>query len=687
MQRIRFGLRVLLSCAFLATCAASDVEDNFDYFVNNWNVVGLPDYFHGSRITPDNAMYVGAGTAVRIRVGRGLTALSRAQGKRAMNGWMPIIEVAAADGPVRYQITYWATPLPDVGDWQKAFSGPTEGENYLNWISVKATNASSEAAEAKVEMRPDPAGYEDKQALSGARKHTREYSWSWKLRPGESAEGVARYPYFALEDPARYDRADAKLWLQRTVDYWRGVMDRAAKIQVPCRKATNALLAAHVCQLIASDLGDLRGGEGLYDNFYIRDGAYQLQELEEAGLNEAAARAVDLFLPRQRRDGRFESQQNQFDANGQAIWALWQYAKITGDRGFLDRAYLRMLNAVKWTMRERRKASADSPFAGLLTAAPADGEYLWGGKNHIVGYDFWNLRGLLCTADAARVLGRTEDEKELRAEAAQYRAAIDAAWKRTGLPHFPPSWEKEGTHWGDTETLWPTPIVDRDDPRVAASIEHARKDFAGGFIEGTIQWRGTAFKDDAIHPYMGAYTVMASLIRGDDETVVQDFYWYLLHSTAAHAFPEGIFFKKRLAWSDTIPHGTGASNYAIMLRHMLVHEDGEDLHLLSAVPDWWLGDGQEIRLERLPTHFGLMDLTIRGKSKGVEVSLVSPKRNAPKRIVLHLPASRPLVGSIPGVTTVTRPDQKHRWDFRTIVEKYRSSLDPDERRKWEAMGL
>ncbi|MFB3826542.1 MAG: hypothetical protein ACE15B_07215 [Bryobacteraceae bacterium] len=681
-------MRILILCAFAAACAASGAEEDFDYFVNNWNVVGLPDYFHGSRITPDNSMYLAGGTAVRIRIGRGLAPLSRAQAKRARNGWMPVIEVTGRDGPVRYQISYWATPLPDVKDWQRAFRWPAEGENYLNWIRVKATNESAGAAEAKADVRPDPAGYTDKGApIRNGRKHTRAYSWSWKLKPGESAEGVARYPFFPLADPERYDRAEADLWLNRTVEFWRGVMDRAAKVRVPCRKATEALLAAHVCQLIASDLGDLRGGEGFYDNFYIRDGAYQLQELEEAGLNDAAARAVELYLPRQRRDGRFESQPNQFDANGQAVWTLWQYAKITGDKGFLDRVYLRMLNAVSWTMRERRKAPADSPFAGLLTAAPADGEYLWDGKHHIVGYDLWNLRGLLCAADAARMLGKSEDEKELRAEAAAYRAAIDAAWKRTGLPHFPPSWEKDGTHWGDTETLWPVPVVEPDDPRVAASIAHARKDFAGGFIEGTIQWKGSAFKDDAIHPYMGAYTVMASLLRGDHETVVEDFYWYLLHSTAAHAFPEGIFFKKRFAWSDTIPHVTGASNYAVLLRHMLVHESGEDLHLLSAVPDWWLDDGQEIRLERLPTHFGVMDLTISGKTRGVEVSLAPPKREPPRRIVLHLPASRPLLAPVQGVTVAVRSGQKRRWDFPGIVRHYRSSLDPEERRKWEAMGL
>jgi hypothetical protein len=196
-----------------------------------------------------------------------------------------------------------------------------------------------------------------------------------------------------------------------------------------------------------------------------------------------------------------------------------------------------------------------------------------------------------------------------------------------------------------------------------------RKDFEGGFVEGTIRWKGTGM-EDAIHPYMGAYTVMDTLARGDDEQVVEDFYWYLLHSTAANAFPEGIFYKRRFAWSDTMPHVTGACNYAILLRHMMVHEDGEDLHLLAAVPDWWLGNGKEIRLERLPTHFGEVSLLVRGTAAGVNVTFSAPKRETPQRIVLHLPKSRPLLAAVPGVKVVIRADQKQRWDFPTVVKKF-----------------
>ena len=345
-------------------------------------------------------------------------------------------------------------------------------------------------------------------------------------------------------------------------------------------------------QLITSDHGELHAGEGFYDTFYIRDGGYQIMQLEEAGFDDMTRKAVDVYLRHQRPDGRFASQEKELDANGQAQWVLWQYYQMTRDRAWLEKVYPAMCRAAEWTKKARRNAPADSPYAGLLPSAFADGEALYDEKHHIVGYDLWNLRGMLSTADVAQILGRDSEAQQWRNEAQDYRAAIDAACKRTGVAYLPPSWEKDGTPWGNTETLWPTELFASDDSRVAATIDYARRIHGGGFHEGTIRWTGGQ-DPNAIHPYMSAYTTMASLVRGDHEQVVEDFYWYLLHSTATHAFPEGIMFLQRTAWGDTIPHAS-AANYAIMLRHMLVHEHGDELHLLSAVPDWWLGPGQEI---------------------------------------------------------------------------------------------
>lgn len=650
----------LLAYSTLAQTSLLKTDEPFDYFRNSWNVIGLKDYARGMRITPKNTLVIEdsaqKNATVQIRFGRKLIPLSGKETKRLLNGWLPIILITAEDGRVRYEFTLWATPLPTVKDWQKAFDWPTEGENFLNWILARVTNTGNTITEAKLKVERNGS------SSSGNNDFT------WSLPPGKSVEAVVPIPFWPIKDSSAFANEDSKLWLNRTVRYWQGIMTKGTHIEVPCEKATQAYLASHVCQLIANDHGEVHAGEGFYDEFYIRDGAYQLMELEEAGLIGIARKGLDSYLSHQRPDGRFESQKNQFDANGQATWAFWQFYKITDDYQWLAKVYPQMRRAVDWTMKARRQARADSPFLGVLPNAPADGEYLWDGKHHIVGYDLWNLRGLLCTADAARALGKIDEATELLREASLYRDAIDAAWRKTGLAHFPPSWEKAGTHWGNTETLWPTELFARNDPRVTALITEVRENFGGGFIEGTIQWLGHA---DAIHPYMSAYTTMASLIRQEHEQVVEDFYWYLLHSAATHAFAEGIYYKRRFAWNDTIPHPTGASNYAIMLRHMLIHERDDELHLLMAVPDWWLAEGKEIRVERALTHFGLMSLRVTGTEKGVRVKYDPPRRQPPKRIFLYLPKLRQPVESVKDVEIVVRSDQKNHWDFAKVVRLYR----------------
>jgi len=660
-------LRGLLACVVLALAGPLGADEPFDYFRNSWSVIGLKDYAYATRITPQNELLVRDAdfndVTVRIRFGRHLTPLGRMHRKRLMAGWLPVILIVAEEESVHYEFTLWATPLPGVKDWQKAFGQPIEGENFLNWIRAKATNTGDRTAQATLNV------------ASSSSPGSRSYDFAWSLSPGESVETAVRIPFSALEIESDFADEDASLWLDRTIQYWRGVMTQGMRIEVPCEKAMEAYLASHVCQLICSDHGELHPGEGFYDQFYIRDAAYQLMELEEAGLSDAARKAVASFLSHQRPDGRFESQKGQFDANGQACWALWQYYKITGDRQWLRTVYPQMRRAVDWTMQARRQAPSGSPFRGVLPNAPADGEYLWDGKHHIVGYDLWNLRGLLCTADAATILGRADEAKELAHEAGLYKEAIDVIWEKTGLAHFPPSWEKKGTHWGNTETLWPTEIFDRDDGRVTALIQEVRRNHGGGFIEGTIQWLGHA---DAIHPYMSAYTTMASLGRGEHERVVEDFYWYLLHSTATHSFPEGIYYKQRIAWNDTIPHALGASNYALMLRHMLLHERGDELHLLMAVPDWWLAEGRVIHVERAPTHYGSLSLRVTGTPQGVEVRFDPVWREPPGQVFLHLPKSRPLGKPVEGLEVITRFGQQDHWDFPTVVRLYHNrAASPD----------
>ena len=268
----------------------------FDYFRNSWNVVGLKDYLSGHRVAPDNSILLAGKNVLRFRFGQDLTPLSRRQTKTALEGWLPVMRLSAWDGAVRYDFQFWATPLPTVKDWQRAFDWPTEGENFLVWAMVNATNTGAAGRGETIGRAVRSRGGQAPRVLlaAGGRRPVPRPSF------GRPLPRLRTLPCF--------DRADPKLWLQRTVDYWKKRCLAARRIEVPCRKATDALLAAHVCQLIASDHGELHGGEGFYDISTSATAAIRSWNSRRPAWPTWPPRPSSPFSACQRPDGRFESQ-------------------------------------------------------------------------------------------------------------------------------------------------------------------------------------------------------------------------------------------------------------------------------------------------------------------------------------------------------------------------------------------
>jgi len=674
-------------------CMVEDPAVPFEYFRNPWQVIGLKDYAHGTRVSPDGRLILPDRRQLILRFGPQAAAIPRATILTLEEGWLPIVLFRVSSGGIEYQGRYWATPLPKLAEWKEAFAWPVAGEGFANWVEVTANNPGSSTQNALIWLA----------VLKGEHLHVKNSGKA--LRPGQSVVWVWRIDYHGdsgtgslpqnrgpngsaisagSTDPqpeqiSEVSPEEGKVWLERTRTFWKELLASGTQVEVPCEKATLAFRAAHVCQLIAFDRGEPHAGEGFYDELYIRDGAYQILHLLEAGFVDSASKAIESFLRHQRTDGRFESQTGQLDANGQALWALWKYYRMTGDVEFLRRVYPAMSRAAQWIMQARRLEPAHSPFAGLLPAAVADGEYLWDGKHHIVGYDFWNLRGLLCVREAAATLGLKEDAQHWQAEAEDYRQAIDRAWKHTGLPYFPPSWEKAGTPWGNTETLWPTELFDSQDPRVTATIRHLREEYGGGYLEGTIRWIGHRA---AIHPYMGAYTALASLRRGESDDFLSDFFWYLLHSSASHAFPEGVYPETRTAWNNTIPHALGAANYAILLRHMLLDEHDEVLFLLPGLPPEWLAVGKGIRVTNALTEFGWISFELKGTEKGIFGSIQAKWRKpGRKAVILCVPQGTRLCQLEHNLgdkllVPVFSPAPKRTWSYEKVLAEYQAAAPP-----------
>jgi hypothetical protein len=93
------------------------------------------------------------------------------------------------------------------------------------------------------------------------------------------------------------------------------------------------------------------------------------------------------------------------------------------------------------------------------------------------------------------------------------------------------------------------------------------------------------------------------------------------------------------------PNSAANGHFLSMLRNLLVQEcdltdDGkpETLRLMFATPRRWLEDGKRIAVERAPTAFGPVSVTLQSRlSEGqVVADLALPERQAPERTLLRV---------------------------------------------------
>ncbi len=658
---------------------ARNIAEPFDYFANSWTVIGLKDHPFGTRISPSGDFVLGDDLIVRPLVGSPLRPLNNRIRKTLRHGHLPIVTSSfVVNDVVRYTIEAVACPMDPGRDAD--FEYPTS-DNFLSFVRVSMTNISPGPADAAfgLHWRPKTGDFPcvlEGTAVADVRAIVAGRRLFGVVRSAEAvavsatgslvrfraplapqAEAVVSFvlpfhpvPVAEAGALAAMMRADFAAAAVAAESYWQRLLDRGATIEVPEEKVAQTYRASLVYQFIGRDRSEVHGGEGFYDEQYIRDGTYQATSLAHAGFLDEARGSMERLLRFQLADGRFESQKGQLDANGYAMWGPVELFRLTGDIAWLRSVYPAIRKAARWVEQTRRQEKDPaSPFFGILPNAVADGEFLWDGRHHIVGYDWQNLRGMQAVAYAARVLEKAEEADALEKEIDDYRRCILKAIERTGLPYIPPSYEKAGTHWGNLEAIFPTPLIDPLDPRLTATLRFVRTDFGratgnpGGFIEGVIQWNPPG--SGAIHPYMSQFVTQSHLVRGERDETLDGFYSFLLHTTSTHGFPEGVFWRRREAWSNTVPHLWAAALYVTTLRNMIFREQADALHLLSCVPDHWLTTAPGVRVKAAPTHFGRLNMSAVVADDLLQVTIGPADRAPPKFVVVHAPVGMAFDGA------------------------------------------
>jgi hypothetical protein len=155
----------------------------------------------------------------------------------------------------------------------------------------------------------------------------------------------------------------------------------------------------------------------------------------------------------------------------------------------------------------------------------------------------------------------------------------------------------------------------------------------------------------------------AYLLRDDPKAAIRAFY-----SMMACAFSHSAFepVEHRWSWGQYFGPPSTDGAWFELYRNMLIRErDDGSLLLLQATPRKWLADGKHIEIERAPTFYGPLSLTVRSANRAetIAADLDAPQAHPPAALLLRLrhPDAKP----IQSVTINGRPwtdiDVRREW--------------------------
>jgi hypothetical protein len=108
-----------------------------------------------------------------------------------------------------------------------------------------------------------------------------------------------------------------------------------------------------------------------------------------------------------------------------------------------------------------------------------------------------------------------------------------------------------------------------------------------------------------------------------------------------------------------------------LYRNMLIHElDDGSLLLLQATPRKWLADGQQIAVERAPTYYGEVSMTVESHAGtgSLTASIERPQRQPLNRLIVRFrhPEAKPMRSVTVNGQDWTRFDVQKEW---VVIEK------------------
>jgi len=451
--------------------------------------------------------------------------------------------------------------------------------------------------------------------------------------------------------PVAVDERDFAAALGETRRFWLAELAKGMQVHVPDQRLMNAYQAWLAYNAIDVDKVDgyyePHDGAHFYEEVYGYSAARYAFVLDLYGRHGDAEAYLATLMNAQTPDGLLSWNFGLTDT-GMLLVALAQHYRLTGDVEWLRTVARKAVLACEWLRRARAEAR------GKPTADPSVTYGLIRFRSYcdyptpVVGY----LHNAYC-AEGMRQIGAVlaeiglADASWIKREAARYRRDVlrsmrQATIEVNGRPVIPlePDTQRllRDSNYRSTNyyTLVASMMLECGLPEPRSVEGRTYTEFLRR--EGGIQLGVCEFAGGIDHAYTYGY-MLHRLLNGEPERFILGVYASLAYGMSRETYSSvEVTMLKTGENYMTLPHLYSGTQQLLMLRTMLVLEDGEDLILCLATPRQWLQDGKRVEVRDACTLFGPMSFSIESHvSKGeIEAHVTPPTRRPPHAVKLRL---------------------------------------------------
>ena len=506
----------------------------------------------------------------------------------------------------------------------------------------------------------------------------------FRVKPGETRSGWLLRPYRGYAEDLAALRA--RNWadpFEMSLAEWRSLAGRTLRISIPDSGVANAFYACITDLFIMREpvaegyVASTPGTDG-YRAPNSGEASIVAVALDQLGLHAESTQGYRMCIDQQGNDGDWADPKGWghlfWACSGFKSWAIMEHFRLTGDRAYLESVYPRMLASSRFQERMRARTrvlvNGERPLEyglmprGMGDCGLKDGEDLYG---VFVPHNLWAVYGDRLSLEAARLLGRGEDVKELETYYNTASRDLMEALNRGAINEQEYRWipgvpgKTSGSRWGALNALFPCGLLAAEDPLITGTIRHIRANMSPGGLPLNTGWLAN-----------GMWVAIAldnlaevHLVRNEGDEAAA-----LLYATLNHATP-------LITWCEERGPEPGAGEVTGDRQHLwtpvsvvravrdsLVMEVDDMLCLARGIDRGWLESGLPVGVKDAPTHWGPVTYEMRydASTKRLTGRLVVEPRpgdeTGPASILLHtrMPGTLRLQSVNPESGAVVVPD-------------------------------